>query len=56
MLKLTNAMFLSGPLRLSLSVNVTLNLRSSQSYYFQCSWKLFPFLNSIDQIVIDCVG
>ena len=54
--KLANAIFLLGSLRVSLSANVNLNLWVHMSYYFQCSWRLFPFLNSIDQTIIDCFG
>ena len=54
--KLANAIFLWGSLRLSLSANVNLNWWVHMSYYFQCLWRLFPFLNSIDQTIIDCFG
>ena len=47
-LRLANAMFLLGSLRLSLPANVNLNCDLHLPYYYQCSQRLFPFLNSVD--------
>ena len=52
MLKLANDMFSLGPLRLILSANVYSNLWGSLVLVFS----VFPFLNSIDQTVIDSFG
>ena len=56
MRELANAIFLSGPLRLNLSANVNLNLWGLFILLFSVFIKMFPFLNSIDQIIKDCFG
>ena len=56
MRELANAIFLSGSLRLNLSANVNLNLWGLFILLFSVFIKMFPFSNSIDQIIKDCFG